>query len=67
MAISGHPKSALQCNPRHDVGLSKAMQADIYTIQDQYGYNRLGMRHVVLFQIHRFWAFHAATATYRYF
>lgn len=67
MAISGHPKSALQCSPRHDAGLSKGMQADIYTIQDRYGYNRLGMRHVVLFHIHRFWVFHAATATYRYF
>jgi hypothetical protein len=67
MILSGHPESAINCNPVHDPGLSKAMNANIYTIQDKYGYTHLGMRHVVLFKIDSVLVFHTATATYRYF
>lgn len=67
MFLSGHPSYAIKCNPVHDTGLSKAMDANIYTIQDKYAYNRLGMKHVVLFEVHTILIFHTATATYRYF
>lgn len=65
--LSGHPSYAINCNPIHDPGLSTAMDANIYTIQDKYGYNRFGMKHVVLFEVHTLLIFHTATVTYRYF
>ncbi len=66
MVFSGHPDSAMKCNPKRSSFFSEQMNSNIYEINYKYSYNHLGVKHIYLFKVHTLFIFHIATATYRY-